>query len=98
MPRYIMLGKHHPKWIGKQLTRTEIVYEQFQKLGITMEYSNYVQGPYDFVGFVEAKDAQAMLAFSIWYRMNNYGHIVTVPAFKREEFQEAGRRVGVEGA
>lgn len=97
MPRYVMLGKHHPKWVGRQLARTATVYEKFKELGIKMEYSNYVQGPYDFVGIVEAKDPQAFLAFSIWYRMNEFGHIVTMPAFKRDEFEEAGRRAGVKG-
>ncbi len=92
-----MLGKHHPDWVATQLTRTNLVYEQFQKLGIKMLFSNYVQGPYDFVGIIEVPDAEAMLAFSIWYRMNKYGHIVAMPAFNRDQMQDAGRRVGVEG-
>ncbi len=97
MPRYVMLGKHSPDWIGKQLDRTKTVYEQFEKLGIRMEYSNYVQGPYDFVGFLEAKDEEAMLAFSIWYRMNGFGSFITMRAFTRDDIEKAGQRVGVQG-
>jgi uncharacterized protein with GYD domain len=95
---YVMMGKHSPDWIDKQLTRTKDAYEQFQNLGIRMLYSNYVQGQYDFVGIIDVPDAQAMLAFSIWYRMNKFGHIIAMPAFSRDQMQAAGNRVGVEGA
>jgi|GEM_PF-447740 len=94
---YVMIGKHHPDWVDKQLTRTKDAYEQFQNLDIKMLYSNYVQGQYDFVGIIDVPDAQAMLAFSIWYRMNKFGHLMALPAFDRSQMEEAGRRVGVEG-
>jgi len=92
--KYVMLGSLSREWLGKQRDRTKGARKKLDELGITLETLYYTQGEYDFVDVVEAPDAEAMLAFSVWYASQGYGRIVTMPAFTEAEMNAALDRAG----
>jgi uncharacterized protein with GYD domain len=79
--RYVLLGNISAAAIGKQKPRTSAARAKLKKLGIKLQSVAYTQGVYDFVDMVEAPNAGAVLAFSIWYARQGYGKITTMPAF-----------------
>ena len=58
-------------------------------LGIKIESLHYTQGPYDFVDVVDVPNAEAMLAFSVWYSAQGLGRIQSMPAFDAKTFEGA---------
>ena len=79
--RYVLLGSINAAAIAKQKQRTQAARARLKKLGIQLQSINYTQGVYDFVDIVEAPNAEAVLAFSIWYARQGFGKITTMPAF-----------------
>jgi uncharacterized protein with GYD domain len=92
--KYVMLGTLSREWLGKQRDRTKGARKKLDELGITLETLYYTQGEYDFVDVVEAPDAEAMLAFSVWYGAQGYGRITTMPAFTEAEMNAVVERAG----
>ncbi|MDJ0948479.1 MAG: GYD domain-containing protein [Alphaproteobacteria bacterium] len=87
--KYVMLGTLSGDWATRQKERTGKARAKLEELGITLEALYYTQGTYDFVDVVEAPDAEAMLAFSVWYAKEGLGRITTMPAFSEAELQSA---------
>ena len=73
--RYILLGNLNADWATRQTQRTRGAKTMLKKLKIKLESVNYTQGAYDFVDIVDAPNAEAMLAFSVWYAKVGYGSI-----------------------
>lgn len=90
--KYVLIGKINPEWLRKA-ERFAKAKEKLEKLSITLESVHYTQGPYDFVTIVAAKDPQAVAAFSVWYAVQGYGSITTMPGFTPEEFSRALEKV-----
>lgn len=91
--KYVMLGTLNADWAGRQSERVDKARKKLSGLGIKLESLHYTQGPFDFVDIVEAPDAEAMLAFSVWYAKEGLGRIVTMPAFAEAEFEKALKKV-----
>jgi uncharacterized protein with GYD domain len=87
--KYVLLGTLSVDWAGKQAERTAKARARLDKLGIKLESIHYTQGPYDFVDVVDAPDAEAMLAFSVWYAAQGLGRIQSLPAFDSQSFEKA---------
>jgi uncharacterized protein with GYD domain len=87
--KYVLLGTLSPEWAGKQSERTTKARAKLEKLGIKLESIHYTQGYYDFVDIVEAPNADAMLAFSVWYATQGLGRIQSLPAFDAKSFEAA---------
>jgi len=87
--KYVLLGTLSPEWAGKQSERTSKARAKLEKLGIKIESIQYTQGPYDFVDVVDAPNAEAMLAFSVWYASQGLGKIQSMPAFDAKSFEAA---------
>lgn len=79
--KYVMLGTLSPDWATKQSARTKAAKAKLKALGIKLEAVYYTQGQYDFVDIVDAPSADAMLAFSVWYVKQGFGHFQSMPAF-----------------
>ena len=92
--KYVMLGQLSADWLGKQKQRTADARKKLDELGITLETLYYTQGDYDFVDVAEAPDAEAMLAFSVWYAARGFGRITTMPAFTEAELEAAAAKAG----
>jgi uncharacterized protein with GYD domain len=90
--KYILLGTLGPEWAGKQTERTAKARAKLEKLGIKLESIHYTQGHYDFVDIVDAPNAEAMLAFSVWYASQGLGRIQSMPAFDAKTFEGAVRQ------
>ena len=90
--KYVLLGTLGPEWAGKQSERTTKARAKLEKLGIKLESIHYTQGPYDFVDLVDAPNAEAMLAFSVWYASQGLGRIESMPAFDTKSFESAVRQ------
>ena len=90
--KYVLLAKISPEWIRRWDERVKAAVAQMKKLGITVEAGGYTQGEYDFVDFVDCKDPQAVLAYSIWYASEGFGSILTLPAFSGAEIKAARSR------
>jgi uncharacterized protein with GYD domain len=90
--KFILLGNLHEGWAGKQSERVKRAKTKLKELGITLETVYYTQGRYDFVDTVEAPDAEAVLAFSLWYANSGLGRIETLPAFDMAAFQRVARK------
>lgn len=90
--RYVLLGTLSSEWATRQKDRTESAKAKLAELDITLESVNYTQGAYDFVDTVEAPDADAMLAFSVWYAKQGYDRLTTMPAFGEAALEAAVRR------
>ena len=58
-------------------------------LGIKIGLLYYTQGPYDFVDVVDVPNAEALLAFSVWYSAQGLGRIQSMPAFDAKTFETA---------
>jgi uncharacterized protein with GYD domain len=87
--KYVLLGSLSPEWASKQSERTGKAKAKLDKLGIKIESIHYTQGTYDFVDIVDAPNADAMLAFSVWYSTQGLGRIQTMPAFDAKSFESA---------
>jgi uncharacterized protein with GYD domain len=90
--KFILLGQLNEGWAGKQAERVKRAKAKLEQLGITLESVHYTQGRYDFVDMVEAPDAEAVLAFSLWYANSGLGRIETLPAFDAAAFQRVARK------
>ena len=90
--KYVLLGTLSVDWAGKQQERTTKARAKLEKLGIKLESIHYTQGPYDFVDVVDAPNAEAMLAFSVWYAAQGLGRIQSLPAFDSTSFEGAVRQ------
>ncbi|MBM3565271.1 MAG: GYD domain-containing protein, partial [Alphaproteobacteria bacterium] len=71
--RYVVLGSLGEKWATKQAARTGAAKAKLKRLGIKLVSVHYTQGPYDFVDVLDAPNAEAMLAFSVWYANKGFG-------------------------
>ena len=91
--KYVLLGNLSGEWAAKQSERVSSVRGKLSDLGITIDSIYYTQGVYDFVTTVDAPDAEAMLAFSIWYARQGYGKIATLPAFDEATMEAAVAKV-----
>jgi uncharacterized protein with GYD domain len=89
--KYVLLGTLSPEWAGRQSERIGKAKAKLDKLGIKVESIQYTQGYYDFVDIVDAPNAEAMLAFSVWYATQGLGRIQSMPAFDAESFEAAVR-------
>jgi uncharacterized protein with GYD domain len=87
--KYVLLGTLNPEWAGKHSERTAKARAKLDKLGIKIESIQYTQGHYDFVDIVDAPNAEAMLAFSVWYASQGLGRIQSMPAFDIKSFEAA---------
>lgn len=90
--KYVLLGTLGGSWAGKQTQRTTHARDKLKELGIKLESILYTQGPYDFVDVIEAPDAEAALAFSVWYARQGFGRITTMPAFDDATMKKAAKR------
>ena len=90
--RYVLLGSLNADWASRQTQRTKGAKAMLKKLKIKLESVNYTQGAYDFVDTVDAPNAEAMLAFSIWYAKKGYGRITSMPAFDEKALEAAIKR------
>lgn len=95
--KYVMLGTLGPGSMKKQEARTENARAKLKALGMKLESVYYTQGPYDFVDVVEAPNAEAMLAFSVWYAEQGFGKVQSLPAFDERTMVKALSRGGVRG-
>ena len=87
--KYVLLGNLSPEYASKQTERVGKVKAKLDKLGIKIESIHYTQGYYDFVDIVDAPNAEAMLAFSVWYSAQHLGRIQSMPAFDAKSFETA---------
>jgi uncharacterized protein with GYD domain len=87
--KYVLLGNLNSEWANKQSDRIGKAKAKLDKLGIKIESIHYTQGHYDFVDIVDAPNAEAMLAFSVWYSTQGLGRIQTMPAFDAKTFEAA---------
>ncbi|MEE9544016.1 MAG: GYD domain-containing protein [Rhodospirillales bacterium] len=87
--KYIFVGTLDRQWVGRQKDRVDAAGVKGAELGIAFEAIYYTQGAYDFIDVVEAPDANAVLAFSIWYAKQGYGRITTMPAFDEAAMETA---------
>ena len=92
--KYVLLGQLGPDWVTRQAERTKSARAELEKLGITLESVYYTQGAFDFVDVIEAPNAEAVLAFSLWYTKQGFGRIHTMPAFDEAVLEKAAKRVG----
>jgi uncharacterized protein with GYD domain len=95
--KYVLLGSLGADSLAKQKKRTANARAKLKELGIKIESVYYTQGVYDFVDVVEAPDAEAMLAFSVWYGQQGYGTLTSCPAFDERTFVRALARGGLRG-
>jgi uncharacterized protein with GYD domain len=89
--KYVLLGTLSPEWAGRQSERIGKAKAKLDKLGIKVDSIQYTQGYFDFVDIVDAPNAEAMLAFSVWYATQGLGRIQSMPAFDAERFEAAAR-------
>ena len=87
--KYVLLGSLSAEWATRQADRFASAKAKLDDLGIKLESVNYTQGPYDFVDVIDAPDATAALAFSVWYVRQGYGRIITMPAFGDADIEAA---------
>ncbi len=87
--KFVLLGSLSADWLGKQEDRTDSAKAKLDELGIALEAVYYTQGHYDFVDLVDAPDAEAMLAFSVWYATTGFGKLETLPAYDEAYMRRA---------
>src|SRR5215470_13893847 len=92
--KYVMLGVLNPAWAGKHADRVKPAEAKLKELGIKIESIHYTQGQFDFVDVVDAPDAEAMLSFSVWYAIQGFGRIESLPAFQPRAFEAAVGKAG----
>lgn len=95
--KYVLMGTLAPGAMKKQVTRTANARAKLKELGIKLESVHYTQGACDFVDIVEAPNAEAMLAFSVWYAEQGYGKLSSLPAFDERTMVRALQKGGVRG-
>lgn len=91
--KYVLLAKISPEWTRRWDERVKAAVSKMKDLGITVDAGGYTQGEYDFIDFVDCKDPQAVLAYSIWYAAEGFGSILTLPAFSGAEIKLARDRI-----
>lgn len=87
--RYVLLGHLDTEWVSRNNERVERAKAKLGQLGIKLEGVWYTQGAYDFVDIIDAPDAEAVLAFSVWYASQEFGRIQSMPAFDSATFERA---------
>lgn len=87
--KYILLGSLSAEWAAKHGQRVESAKAKLDQLGITLEAAYYTQGQFDFVDVVDAPDPEALLTFSVWYVVQGYGRVQSMPAFDSETLARA---------
>jgi uncharacterized protein with GYD domain len=87
--KYVLMGTLDPEWATQQSERLNKARGKLDKLGIKLESVYYTQGSFDFVDVVDAPSPEAMLAFSVWYANEGFGHIQSMPAFDAPSFEAA---------
>jgi len=92
--KYVVLGNLSPSWASKQDKRTSNARRKLKELGIRIESMYYTQGAWDFVDVLEAPNAEAMLAFSVWYSQHGFGSLVSMPAFDERQMVTALKKSG----
>jgi len=92
--KYVLLGTLSADWAARQSKRVKAAKAKLKDLKITLVSVHYTQGPYDFVVVIEAPDAEAVLAFSVWYAANGYGRMTSMPAFDDKTMKKAVGRIG----
>jgi uncharacterized protein with GYD domain len=95
--KYVLLGSLAAGSVAKQEKRTTTARAKLKELGIKLESVYYTQGAYDFVDVVDAPNADAMLAFSVWYAQQGHGKLVSCPAFDERTFVKALGKGGLRG-
>lgn len=95
--KYILLGSLNAEMMTRQEKRTTSARSKMRELGIKLESVHYTQGPYDFVDVVEAPNAEAMLAFSVWYGQQGFGRIQSMPAFDERTMVKSLTKAGMRG-
>ena len=95
--KYVMLGTLGADSLSKQTARATTARAKLRELGIKLESVYYTQGPYDFVDAVDAPNAEAMLAFSVWYSQQGFGKVQSLPAFDERSFVKALGKSGLRG-
>ena len=89
--KYVLLGTLNQGWAAKQAQRTKRAREKAKALGISIEAVHYTQGAYDFVDVIDAPNAEAVLAFSVWYAQQGFGRLQSMPAFDEKTMTKALR-------
>jgi len=95
--KYVLLGTLGADSLQKQKKRTTTARTKLKSLGMKLESVHYTQGTYDFVDVVNTPNAEAMLAFSVWYSEQGYGKLVSLPAFDERSFVKALTKGGLRG-
>ena len=95
--KYVLLGTLSSESLTKQQRRITTARAKLKELGMKLESVYYTQGQFDFVDVVDAPNAEAMLAFSVWYSQQGYGKLMSLPAFDERTMVKALSRGGVRG-
>jgi uncharacterized protein with GYD domain len=93
--KYVLLGALSAGSMERQTARTTTARAKLKELGIKLESVYYTQGAFDFVDIVEAPNAEAMLAFSVWYGQQGFGKVISCPAFDERTMVKALARGGM---
>lgn len=95
--KYVLLGTLTSESLTKQQRRITTARAKLKELGMKLESVYYTQGPYDFVDVVDAPDAEAVLAFSVWYSQQGYGKLMSLPAFDERTTVKVLAKGGLRG-
>jgi uncharacterized protein with GYD domain len=95
--KYVLLGTLSPDSLTKQEKRTSNARAKLKELGIKLESVYYTQGHYDFVDVVDAPNAEALLAFSVWYGQQGFGRLQSLPAFDERSMVRSLKSGGMRG-
>jgi uncharacterized protein with GYD domain len=95
--KYVLLGSLNAETMTRQENRTMTARKKLKELGIKLESVHYTQGPVDFVDVVDAPNAEAMLAFSVWYGQQGFGRIQSLPAFDERTMVKSLQKAGLRG-
>jgi len=87
--KYVVLGSINPKWADAPDERIRQVHAKLDQLQIAVDAVYYTQGEVDFVEILDVPTAEAMLALSLWYMTEGYGHLRSMPAFDMATVQAA---------
>lgn len=95
--KYVLLGTLSADWAMKQEKRITTVRRKLKEMGMKLDLLYYTQGQYDFVDVIDAPDAGAMLAFSVWYSQQGFGKLISMPAFDERQMVAALLKSGARG-
>jgi uncharacterized protein with GYD domain len=95
--KYVLLGSLNAETMTRQENRTTTARAKLRELGIKLESVYYTQGAVDFVDIVDAPNAEAMLAFSVWYGKQGFGRIQSLPAFDERTMVKSLQKAGMRG-